>query len=324
MISVGHMDFGLTIPSRGPLATRATIGAIAERAEQLGFRHMAVSDHIVVPRSIASRYPYAASGAFPGSATGDCFDQFTLLSFLAAITSTARLISSVTIVPHRGAVLTAKMIATLDVLAEGRFTFGVGAGWMREEFEALGAPPFAERGRVTDEYLAACKVLWTQDDPVFDGRFVRFSGISFLPKPIQQPHPPIWIGGESPAALRRVARLGDAWYPIGTNPRHPLNTVARLRDGIDRLRRQAEEQGRDPDAITLTYYSNWFDETKPASLDAGQRQLLTGSAEEIATDIRALGELGVRHLILNFQRDTPQTTLASMQHFVDEIVPRSR
>ena len=315
------MDFGLTIPSRGPLANRECVQAMAQRAEALGFAHLAVPDHIVVPRAIGSRYPYAASGAFPGSATGDCFDQFTLLAFLAGIAPQSRLISSVAVVPHRGAVLTAKILATLDVLSAGRVTFGVGAGWMKEEFEAVGAPPFERRGRVTDEYLRACKTLWTEEDPRFAGEYVSFSDISFLPKPVQKPHPPIWVGGESPAAMRRTVRFGDAWYPIGTNPHHPLNTETRFAAGLERLRRLAEEHGRDPQSITITYFANWYDEGKPVVIDEGRRQLLTGADDEVAADIRALENMGVRHLVLNFQRATLEATLASMQHFVEVTLP---
>ncbi len=315
------MDVGMTIPARGPLATPECLEAWVKRAENLGFSHLAVPDHIVIPLRIGSKYPYAASGEFPGSATGECLDQFTLLAFLAAVTTKARLVSSVTVVPHRGAVHTAKIVATIDVLSNGRMTLGVGAGWMKEEFDAIGAPPFAERGRVTDEYLQAFKVLWTEDDPSFEGQHVRFANICFQPKPVQQPHPPIWVGGESTAAMRRAVRYGDAWYPIGINPRHPLNTRKRFAGGVDRLRRLAEMNNRDPESITLAYFATWFNESKTATFDDGQRQLLTGTDGEVAEDIRALRELGVRQLVLNFQRDTLEKSLASMQYFADEIRP---
>ena len=123
------MEFGLGIPTRGPLADPASIEAIAARAEALGFSWLAVSDHLIVPRAIDSRYPYSDSGAFPGAVTGDCLEQFTLLAFLAAITARARLLTSVTVVPHRGAIETAKLVTTIDNLSGGRFAFGVGAGW---------------------------------------------------------------------------------------------------------------------------------------------------------------------------------------------------
>ena len=130
----------------------------------------------------------------------------------------------------------------------------------------LGSPPFEERGRVTDEYLQAFKALWTEDAPRFEGRHVRFADVSFLPKPVQKPHPPIWVGGESPAALRRTARHGDVWFPIGNNPRHPLDTVARFGEGVQQLHQIAEQNGRDPKSIGLAFYAGWFDEAKTARL----------------------------------------------------------
>jgi probable F420-dependent oxidoreductase len=315
------MDVGLTIPTRGPLATPQSVEAFARRASELGFAHLAVPDHVVVPRSIDSRYPYSASGEFPGAASGACFDQFTLLAFVAAINTTARLLTSVTVIPHRGAVHTAKIVSTIDVLSQGRMILGVGAGWMKEEFDALGAPAFEERGRVTDEYLQAFKLLWTEDEPHFEGNHVRFANITFLPKPEQKPHPPIWVGGESPAALRRTARYGDSWFPIGNNPRHPLDTVARFAQGVADMRVVAEKHNRDPESIGLAFFANWFDETTIMSTPDGQRHLLTGSAEQIAEDMHGLGELGVSDLVLNFQRDTLEQSLDSMQHFTETIGP---
>ena len=226
------MDVGLTIPTRGPLAAPDNIETLVRRAEELGFDHLSVSDHLVVPRNIDSRYPYSESGAWPGAASGECLEQFTLLAWLAAITSRPRLITAVAVIPYRAAMHTAKIAATIDVLSNGRLVLGAGAGWMKEEFEAVGAPPFEDRGRVTDEYLQAFKMLWTEDAPHFEGRHVRFSEITFLPKPVQKPHPPIWIGGESPPALRRTVRYGDVWFPIGNNPHHRLDTVARFKAGV--------------------------------------------------------------------------------------------
>jgi probable F420-dependent oxidoreductase len=313
------MDVGLTIPTRGPLATPDNVATLMHRAEELGFDHLSVSDHLVVPRNIESRYPYSESGAWPGAASGECLEQFTLLAWLAAITSRPRLITAVAVIPYRAAMHTAKIAATIDVLSQGRLVLGAGAGWMKEEFEAVGAPPFEERGRVTDEYLQAFKILWTEDNPRFEGRHVRFSDVVFLPKPVQKPHPPIWIGGESPPALRRAVRYGDVWFPIGNNPHHRLDTVARFKDGVAQLRRLAEQLGRDPASIGLAYYAGWFDETKTIQLEDGQRHLMSGSPAQVAEDIAALGDLGVTDLVLNLQRGTLEQSLASMQHFADEI-----
>jgi probable F420-dependent oxidoreductase len=315
------MDVGLIMPTRGPLATPDAIKTLARRAEELGYAHFSTSDHLVVPRSIDSRYPYSASGNWPGAASGDCFDLLTLLAYLAALTTRPRLITAVAVVPYRGAVHTAKIAATIDVLSAGRMVLGVGAGWMKEEFEALNAPPFEERGKVTDEWLQAFKTLWTEDAPRFDGRHVSFADIAFAPKPVQQPHPPIWVGGESPPALRRAVRHGDAWFPIGNNPRHPLDTVARFKAGVERLHQLAEQHGRDPKSVGIAFYSGWYNETKTLQLDDGQRHIMSGPPAQIAEDIAALEELGVSDLVLSLQRDTLEGSLASMEHFMSETRP---
>ena len=163
------------------------------------------------------------------------------------------------------------------------------------------------------------KVLWTEDDPRFQGEHVSFADVTFLPRPVQRPHPPIWVGGESRAALRRTVRHGDVWYPIGTNPRHLLNTPQRLRDGIARLHTMAEEHGRDPSSIGLAYFVNDFDETRTVTADTGERQILTGSASELRDDIRFLQSLGFSDLVLNLQRATEDASLSSMRWFTDEV-----
>lgn len=314
------MDIGMAIPETGPLATRKSLEAWVERAENLGFSHLAVSDHIVIPVVIDSPYPYSETGEVSG--WGESVDQFTLLAFLAAITSKARLVSSVTVVPLRGAVHTAKIVSTIDVLSGGRMVLGIGVGWLEEEFEAVDAPPFEARGRVTDEYLQAFKALWTEDDPRFEGEHVRFTDIIFEPKPVQRPHPPIWVGGESKPAMRRAVRYGDAWHPLYSNPRHPLDTLARMADASDRLRQLAEENERDPDSVGVAYYGAWS--TEPATADDGQRKLLAGSDRDVAEDIQTLEELGVSDLLLDFQRDTLEASLDNMQYFADEIRPLAK
>ncbi|MEZ5931232.1 MAG: LLM class F420-dependent oxidoreductase [Alphaproteobacteria bacterium] len=313
------MKIGMTLPMRGPLANPDDIRVQVREAETLGFDHIGVNDHVIVPKSIDSRYPYSATGAFPGSASGACLDLFELLAFVAAISERPKLVTAIAVVPHRGAVHTAKIVSTIDVLSKGRMVLGIGAGWMKEEFDALNIPPFEARGKVTDEYLQACKTLWTEDDPVFAGDHVQFENITFLPKPVQKPHPPIWVGGESKAAMRRAVRLGDVWFPIGNNPRHPLNTPARLKEGIQRLHRLAEEEGRDPNSVGLAFYANWYDETKTQTTDTGERHILTGSAADLADDIGLLEELGFTDLLLQFQRETQEKTLASLEWFASQV-----
>ena len=315
------MEFGLGLPTRGPMATPHSLATLAHKGEELGFAILSVSDHLIIPRKIASIYPYNESGAFASDPSGACMEQLTLLSFLVSVTSTAKLLTSVLVLPHRPPVLTAKMLATLDVLSHGRLIVGCGVGWMREEFEAIGAPAYDERGTVSDEYIRAFKELWTSDTPTFEGTYCRFANVAFAPKPVQKPHPPIWIGGESPVAVRRAGRLANAGYPIGSNPRFPVGTPEEFADYAARVKRHAQESGRDPSALDFAYSVNWLNDQQAQTLPNGQRRPLTGTPQQIADDIKCYEELGVRHLMVNLQDETQARTLERMQHFADRIMP---
>ncbi len=317
------MDYGFNVPNAGPLATAESIRALAGKGEELGFTTVVAVDHIVIPKTIDSRYPYSSTGKFTPVSRGadECLEQLGVLSYLAGVTSKLRLMTSVMVVPYRHPVLTAKLVATIDVLSGGRVTLGCGAGWMEEEFGPVGAPPYAERGRVTDEYIRVFKELWTSEAPSFDGDYVRFSDITFAPKPVQKPHPPIWIGGESDPAMRRAARLGDGWYPIGINPRFPLDTAQRYAAGGAKLRRFAEEAGRDPAEIDLGLFAPRYDEKEAQTTDDGERRMLTGGPREIAEDIQRLGDIGTRHLVLGCLAPTLEEALGRMEFFMSEIKP---
>ena len=316
------MEYIFGVPNSGPLTRPEALITLARRGEELGYGHLSVSDRIVMPRDIRSRYPYSETGEFLTGHSGEWLEQLTLLSFLTSQTSSIRLLTSVMVLPNRNPVHIAKALASIDVLSGGRLTLGCGVGWMREEFEAIGAPPYEERGAVGDEYIRAFKELWTSDNPSFAGKYCRFSNIIFLPKPVQKPHPPIWVGGESPRALRRAAQLGSAWYPIGNNPRFPLQTVAQYSEAVDRLHRYAAEYGRNPSEIVLTYNVDWNDEREARHLPDGQRQTFTGTPDQIAADIRAFGQLGVSHLKLDFGGDTLEHTLERMDYYAREVIPR--
>ncbi|WP_135468069.1 LLM class F420-dependent oxidoreductase [Crenalkalicoccus roseus] len=316
------MQLGFSAPIAGPLAAPDSLVRLVTEGEAMGFAYATFSDHVVIPRDIRARYPYTESGEFPSGSRGERHEQLAALAFVAAKTSRLRLVTSVMVVPHRPAVLAAKTLATIDVLSGGRLTLGVGAGWLREEFEAIGAPDFAARGAVTDEWLDAFRVLWTEEDPRFEGRHVRFSGIVFAPKPAQKPHPPIWVGGESGPALRRAARIGDAWYPIGTNPAHPLDSLKRLEAGIARLRRLAAEAGRDPRAVGVAYRVQAHGPEVPARAGDGERRLFSGGAGDILGDLRALRDLGVSHVDVGFAGATADAVLAEMRRFRDTVLAR--
>ena len=320
------MKYGFTIPGRGPLATPDHLVSIAKRGEELGYHMVLFGDHIVVPRHITSPYPYTADGAFPGSGSGEAMEQLTVLAFLAGQTHTIRLVTSVIIIPHRNPLVAAKALATLDVLSKGRLIVGIGVGWMQEEFEALGLPPFADRGAVTDEYLRAFKELWTSENPTFEGQYCRFTNIDFLPKPVQQPHPPIWVGGESQRALRRTASLANGWYPIGANPRFPMGTPAQLAVGIERLAAYARETGRNPAELDIIYRTPDYTlrSNSHAAAGSASRRPFIGTAAEIALDIRQYEALGVGYLVVDFARmtHTLEEMLQHMEAMATQVWPR--
>ncbi|MFM9850897.1 MAG: LLM class F420-dependent oxidoreductase [Hyphomicrobiaceae bacterium] len=317
------MRFGINTQTRGPLATRNAYMAMADIGERYAYDFISVNDHVVIPAAISSHYPYSEEGSWSGAASGFCLDQLATLSFLAGCTRSLRLLTSVMVVPHRPAVLTAKMLATADVLSQGRLILGVGAGWLKEEFDILGAP-YAGRGRATDEYIEAFKVLWRDDRPVYNGDFVKFDNVKFEPKPVQKPHPPIWVGGESDAAMRRVVRHCDAWYPGSNNPARRLDTPARLKAAIGDLHAMSEKAGRDPATIDVALTVQWPVSWEAQKATDGSRRVFTGSAADMAQDTAALAGLGVSHVSLQLGTDSLEETCARIQRFGEEVQPLVR
>ena len=305
------MRYGFYLPTRGGCATPEAIEVILERGEALGFHSVMIADHVVFPTAIDSKYPYTVSGVFPGG--GDALEQLALMAFVAGRTRTLRLVTSVMILPYRNPVLTAKMLATIDVLSRGRVTVGVGVGWLREEFEALDAPDFERRGRASDEYIRIFKTLWTQDPASFDGEFYRFEALRCLPQPVQKPHPPIWIGGHSAPALRRVARYGDGWHPVGANPAVPLRP-SELRASLDQLARLTEAERRDPSRLTISFKAPVYDPSV-TTLTASERRPFSGTAQQIADDIGAYEKAGVSELVFDFRSERLDDALERMERF---------
>jgi probable F420-dependent oxidoreductase len=201
---------------------------VARRAEALGFESVWVPEHLVFPTHIRSRYPYTADGVPPVTPDAPLLDPLLLLMHVADATSTIRLGTNIYILPLRHPLVTARSVTTLDVLSNGRLTLGVGIGWLAEEFEAVGIE-FETRAARTRECVRALRVLWTAAEPEFHGRWARFGPLRFEPKPVQKPHPPVVFGGESEAALRRAAALGDGWYGVGHTPESAAKQVQRLR-----------------------------------------------------------------------------------------------
>jgi probable F420-dependent oxidoreductase len=210
------MKFSFPLPNMMHLAamtqpweyglTGADLQRVARVADELGFDSIQVSEHFAVPEEHL------------GLTGAHWLDVPVAQSFLAASTTNVRVNSMLSLAPLKHPILTAKALATLDYLSGGRAMITFGIGWLADEFETLGAPPFSERGKVTDEYLEAILELLHSDRPSFKGKYVAFDNIGFEPKSVQKPHPPIWIGGDSDAALRRAARFGDGWAPWQTRP----------------------------------------------------------------------------------------------------------
>ena len=309
------MQIGFNLPISGPTSSPENLTWIAQQGEALGYDYLTLTDHIVLPRLRVPGYPYSESGEFFGEGPERRYEQLTAAAFIAAKTDRIRLVLAVMVVPHRPAVLAAKMLSTIDVLSSGRLVVGIGAGWLQAEFDAVVGPPFAARGRVTDEYLSALRNSWTQESPRFDGRWVKYDKILFEPKPVQKPHPPIWVGGESGLSLRRAARFGDAWYPIGSNNKHLLDTLPRYRAGIDRLRQLTGEAGREPASVALTYRVKRYGEAVPSKASDGERRLFSGRTADIIADLQALRDLGVCAIDIDFERADPDESIAEMRRF---------
>src|ERR1700741_5252024 len=184
--SGGNVQIGFNLPISGPLSSPESMTRVAQEGEALGYDYLTLTDHIVLPNLRVPGYPYSESGEFFSEGPEIRHEQLTAAAFVAAQTSRIRLVLAVMVVPHRPAVLAAKMLATLDVLSGGRLIVGIGAGWLKTEFDAVVTTPFEERGAVTDEYIDTFRVLWSEAAPRFNGRYTKFDGLVFEPQPAQK------------------------------------------------------------------------------------------------------------------------------------------
>jgi probable F420-dependent oxidoreductase len=246
------MKYGLHLAGGALVCGRKELREVATVAEELDFDSILIGDHIVNAKNIGSPWPYTEYygndlNQLPFSIYTEVpwLDPFDTLAFLAAATEKARLGLSVLIVPYRNPYDVARRVATLDVLSGGRMILGVGVGWMEEEFQLLGIP-FKERAQRTREYIAVMKAVWTQENPRFDGQFIKLDrDVNMLPLPLQKPHPPIWVGGETTAAMRRVAEFGDGWHIA-------LLTIEQIRSLYERLRGAMDKASRDFTKLEFT------------------------------------------------------------------------
>lgn len=309
------LAFGVSLQGRGVLADRDVLTTLARRAEALGYDSIFVTDRLLIPVHSATRYPYSPTGTFPLGPDEPWLEPLTALTYLATITSRVKVGTSVLVLPYRHPVHVAKAVATADYLSGGRVILGVGIGWWREEFQALGIP-FEERAARTMEALALLKVLWTQPRVRFQGRFYRLDEAGgVLPHPVQRPHVPIWIGGHSDGALQRVAAIADGWHPLALRPPVRLDPEE-LSTRLRRLRTLATAAGRDPEAITVALKA-------PVTLRDGAASTgpLDGPPARVADDLRRYAAVGVRHFVLDFTVTNPSEMVETLDRFAQEVRP---
>ena len=309
------MQIGVNIINRGALARPEIMTRFAQRAEELGFNSVTISDHIVIPKRTPSNYPYHPEGIFRWQDSKDYYEPLATLAYLAGSTKRIRLGLSVLIVSYRNPITTAKFLSTLDALSGGRIFAGVGTGWWEDEYAALGIPShFAERGPRTDEYIRIFRTLWKDENPEFKGKFHQFGNIEFSQKPAQKGGIPIWIGGHTSRALQRTAELGDVWHPIGLRPPAGLDP-AELAKKRDELAGYAREHGRDPKSIPIAFRA-------PVVFSDSERGTLIGKPEQIVADIKTYERVGVSHLTCDIIATTPEQALSNLDRIGKEILPK--
>ena len=299
-------QFGVTIPNNWGVSNPQEVLSLGPEAEQMGFDSIWVMDHLFNAGYIRERLedrPY--------------FHPMAMLSYMSATTSRVILGTSVLVLPYHNPVELAKYAATLDQMSGGRVTLGVGAGAMTEEFEALGIP-LRERGSLTNESIAIMKELWTNHSPEFHSNRWDFSDLRFSPKPLQQPHIPLWIGGSSPGALRRTARVGNGWHPTGLSPED-------FAIGKSELCAMAEAAGRDPSEITMSARIEVEVHGGPSSQRVSSRSRLTGDDPgAMRAGIGAYHEAGVEHMLLALNSGDIPALRRLMSIIADEVLPAFR
>ena len=281
------MKAGFSLPQIGPQATPENLIRVAQRAEELGYHSLWVLERLLWPLNPREPYPASADGSLP-EAYQTVFDPIETLTFVAAHTRKIRLGTSVLVLPYHTPIQLARRIATLDILSGGRVDLGVGAGWSSDEFEAAGTP-FKQRGARSDEFLDAMIALWTKDPVSFDGRFYHIPPSKVGPKPLQKPHPPIYVAGFGEYAIQRAAKYGSGWNPAGVSDYNWLGQM------ISRLHQIGREMGRPQLDVVLRVFPVIFDQ--PRSGQQPQRQPMMGTLDDIRADAQKLAGIGVTELI---------------------------
>ncbi len=304
------MDFGWHLPCYGPLATRDNLILVAREAEGRGLESVFVSDHVALPFQAKTPYGGSRTGTFPVPPTDTFLEPLTALALVAAVTERVKLGTTVLVLPHRHPVLAAKIIATLDRLSGGRVIVGVGVGWLREEIELFGVP-YERRGTWSDEALGVMKRCWADERSKHDGEFFHFDDVGCYPKPVQEPYPTLWIGGNGPAAYRRVARFGDGFHAAWSTPEI-------MGDQIREVWTCCGDVGRLGTDLTFSVRAGYGVRERPSSQATAS---LVGPPPFIAEQIRRYADVGVSHIVLEAPvRDLGQH-LSLMRRFTEDVRP---
>jgi probable F420-dependent oxidoreductase len=309
------VNFGVHLANGGVWASRDTIVPLGVRADELGFDSVWVSDHVVLPSRIESTYPYGPPGTFTPETSQNFWEPFAVLAFIAGRTQRVKLGTSVLVVPQRQPLVVAKQWATLDALSGGRTILGIGAGWMREEFEALGVDTFERRGAATDEAVRLYRAVWTQEGDVsFNGDVYQFSPLRAVPKPAQKAGPPIWVGGHGRRSIRRAAELGDGWHAVRID-------LEDLRTAVTTLHEMLERYGRQPQDVLVSVVVNAHAPgTGPQGVPRDYD--LVGRAEQMAEKVHAYQAAGAQYVVINtWPRQSAATMLESLEFFASEVRP---
>jgi probable F420-dependent oxidoreductase len=298
------MRFGCILPTLGPLGGPDALARTAQRAEALDYHSLWVADRLLYPLEPRTPYPATPDGSLP-EYFKRCLDPVEALTFVAAHTRRITLGTSVLNMPFYNPVVLARRLATLDLLSKGRARVGLGQAWSADELEAVGADPKARASRA-DEFIQVMKAMWGPDPVEFHGRHFRVARSIVGLKPVQRPHPPIYLAGFVAPALRRAATVADGWLPSTL----PLPAIAQM---LPQLRAFAREAGRDPGRLEVIYMTGA--QVTDAPLDEGTRGILCGSATQIRADVGRLREAGVTEVIGWDGGVTLETTLASLERF---------
>jgi probable F420-dependent oxidoreductase len=310
------MRIGVSLPNVGLDHGKEMVLPVAEAADRLGFDSVWAAHHVTLPYERESKYPYGHSGTEVAMSPGmQWLDPLVTLSLVAAVTDRVRLGTSVLVLPYRNPVNLAAEAAALDVLSDGRFVLGVGAGWMREEFRALGIDP-AERGARTDEHIEVLRALWTQDPASFSGRFTSFDGIVLATTPRTEGGPPVWVGGNTDVALRRAVRLGDGWHGFEVYPED-------MPDVRERLERAAGAAGRDPGDLALSVVRGLIPPGREEESFIPERRMLGGSAGQIVEELGRYAEHGVEDVVIQVSLLAPLVPEA-LEWVAAEVLPQLR